>query len=102
MIIAIQLAETKVSSDFDKNKKDSEKLTKEAISEAGKETVKESLAHANEITAMLHASDALEIGRMYWILKDNKNATKWLNYSKSWNPYTARSAENMLLKIRGE
>jgi len=50
--------------------------------------------------AQQHASDACEIGYMYWMMENNKDAIEWLEKSKKMDPNSTQKADKILEKIR--
>jgi tetratricopeptide (TPR) repeat protein len=96
---AIKKAKKEIQKDFDEYKKAHEEHIYQNMLESLKKSEEEIYNNQLLRLAQQHASDAYEIGYMYWMMEDNKNAVEWLEKSKKMNPDSTQQVDKILSKI---
>jgi hypothetical protein len=97
--LAIEKAKKEISKDFSEAKKEHNEDIYPNMLDIVKKNHEEVYQRQLTNLATSHASDAYEIGYLYWMMDDNKNAEEWLEKSKKMNPGDTKQADKILAKI---
>jgi S1-C subfamily serine protease len=82
---AIQLAENRIANELSKNQQDYNDRKYQGEDDFEHKMNQDQLTAADNMTHFAKASNALEIGRMYLMLKNYPDAREWLKKAKVWD-----------------